>query len=461
MKIELSMFIRSLSTALDYVDREIAKTAPNHPQRVAVLTNKMAEYMGMDKETQYDLTHAAVLHDCALLEYVKDESSYGTYIMDESNMSAHCIAGENMLAKLPFYESVKGSILYHHERADGKGALGKTDIETPLTGQLIHIADVMDVSFSLDTIDTKKYEQMKAWAEHQRGASFSDACVDAFLNSVDYELLSSISGDGCKTLINQLLPDRMEDMSTDALREMSALFGTITDYKSHFTWRHSMGIAEKAETMGRYYGYSKEECDRLYISGALHDIGKLMISNDILEKPAKLSADEYKQIQNHAMGTYHMLHGIKGLEGITRWAALHHEKLDGSGYPFGYRAEDLGKNERLMACLDIYQALVEERPYKPGLSHNDAIEILTKMGKAGQLDSTIIVDIDNCFMTDNIQIDGGEINRELKDFTGETWRCPVCGYILEGVLPNEFICPQCEQPGSIFERIDNPTINQS
>lgn len=78
-----------------------------------------------------------------------------------------------------------------------------------------------------------------------------------------------------------------------------------------------------------------------------------------------------------------MLRNISGLEDITRWAALHHEKLDGSGYPFGLTAELLEKNARLMACLDIYQALVEDRPYKAGMSHNAAMAILKKMGGDG------------------------------------------------------------------------------
>ena len=150
---------------------------------------------------------------------------------------------------------------------------------------------------------------------------------------------------------------------------------------------------------------------------------------------------------------YELLHRIAGMEDIARWASFHHEKLDGSGYPFGLKAEQLGKKERLMACIDVYQALVEERPYKPGLPHEDAMRILRRMGRAGQLDPDIIEDIDACRnLHGGADVSGRAPEREQSD-TGPAWRCPVCGFVFEGVLPDGMACPQCGQPGSSFERI--------
>ena len=153
------------------------------------------------------------------------------------------------------------------------------------------------------------------------------------------------------------------------------------------------------------------------------------------------------------MGTWTLLSPIGGLEEITSWASLHHEKLDGSGYPFGYKADQLGKNERLMACLDIYQALVEERPYKAGLSHGEAMTVLYKMGASGQLDMDILNDINTCFLPQDETPVAAAAPEMIPEYHGETWQCPVCGYVYEGDLPDDFICPKCEQPGSIFERV--------
>lgn len=451
MKLELTKFLNSLTMALDYAEQEVIRTARNHGKRVAVLTNLMAVAAGLDRETVFALTQAAVLHDCALAEYLNDELNGEVSVPDEQHMSAHCIAGENMLVKLPVYQLTPGAVLYHHERADGRGALGKTAAETPLTAQLIHMADVVDVNFSLDTMDPEKYAALLAWLERERGAAVSDESADLFLKIADYDTLSAIAGEGCRPILRKMLPEFDDEVSTEVLREMSSVFARITDYKSHFTWRHSLGIAEKAEQMGRFYGYDTELCDKLYIAGALHDIGKLLIGNDILEKPGKLTGDEYQTIQNHAMGTWDLLHGIGGLEEISRWAALHHEKLDGSGYPFGYTAAQLGRHERLMACLDIYQALVEDRPYKAPMSHREAMEILDRMGSDGQLDTDILRDVDTCFAP--AEEETVPTQKPAEAYAGETWQCPVCGYVFEGALPPDFICPQCEQPASVFVRV--------
>lgn len=453
MIIEMTKLLNTLSLSLDYVENEIIKTARNHGKRVAVLTNLMAKEAGYPQDVLYALTQSAVLHDCALAEYLKDELSRGNKSLDETNMYEHCVIGEKMMAKLPFYHLVRGTVLFHHERADGKGALGLKQDMVPLYTQLIHIADMVDVGFSLDTMDREKFAAIREWLNKERGSAVSDESADLFMKAIDYETLMSITGENCRNIVRTMIPELSDDIPIEALREISTFFAKITDYKSNFTWRHSIGIAEKAESMGQYYNYDRETCDRLYVAGALHDIGKLLISNDILEKPGKLSNTEYKEIQNHAMGTWKLLSAVGGLEEIASWASLHHEKLDGSGYPFGYKADQLGKNERLLACLDIYQALVEQRPYKAGLSHNEAMAILFKMGAAGQLDPDVINDINIRFSPRNETPAAFTVPEITPEYHGETWQCPVCGYVYQGSLPNDFICPKCEQPASVFERV--------
>ena len=454
MIIEMTKLLNTLSLSLDYVENEIINTARNHGKRVAVLTNLMAREAGYPQEVLYALTQSAVLHDCALAEYLKDELSRENRSLDEANMFEHCVAGEKMMTKLPFYQMVRGTVLFHHERADGKGALGLTEDMVPLYAQLVHVADVVDVTFSLDTMDPEKYAAILAWLDRERGSVVSERSAELFIKAVDYEALTGITGEDCRKVVRTMIPEMEDEIPIEAMREISSFFAKITDYKSNFTWRHSIGIAEKAEAMGKYYGCDGETCDKLYIAGALHDMGKLLIPNDILEKPGKLSSTEYKEIQNHAMGTWKLLSAVGGLEEITSWASLHHEKLDGSGYPFGYKAEQLGKNERLLACLDIYQALVEQRPYKAGLSHGEAMTILYRMGAAGQLDCDILNDINACFLPqDEVPVTAPAAPEAAPEYRGETWQCPVCGYVYQGDLPEDFICPKCEQPGSIFERV--------
>jgi HD-GYP domain-containing protein (c-di-GMP phosphodiesterase class II) len=137
--------------------------------------------------------------------------------------------------------------------------------------------------------------------------------------------------------------------------------------------------------------------DKLYLAGAFHDIGKLAIPNTILEKPGKLEPAEFKKMQEHALYSYKILSKIHGFEDICSWACAHHEKLDGSGYPFGTKGDKLNHNQRLLCCIDIYQALTEPRPYKKPFSHETAIKMMRSMAAAGKIDRQITEDIDRVF----------------------------------------------------------------
>ena len=149
--------------------------------------------------------------------------------------------------------------------------------------------------------------------------------------------------------------------------------------------------------MCRHYRFSPEKTLEMKIAAALHDLGKLAISNAILDKPGKLDDREMETMKSHTYYTTMALRKIEGFERITRWAGNHHEKLDGSGYPFGYDHAALTFEERLMGCLDIYQALTEDRPYRDGMGHDKALSILREQAGKELIDREIVEAIDQTF----------------------------------------------------------------
>ena len=149
--------------------------------------------------------------------------------------------------------------------------------------------------------------------------------------------------------------------------------------------------------MAEFYKMGTIMTLKLLIATDLHDLGKLVISSDLLDKPGKLSEEEFVEIKKHPKITKVCLQDISGFKEITKWASNHHEKLDGSGYPEGLTAKDLDFNSRLIACLDIYQALREKRPYRKSMDHSKVIKILNDMAEAGQLDHIIVDDINTVF----------------------------------------------------------------
>lgn len=394
------------SYALDCVEHDLVGTTTHHGQRVACMCVAMGDRLGYSKEKLLDLAGIAILHDNALTEYIQDEWRNGVDILKDSErvqLGAHCVKGERNLSLMPFQESESGSILYHHENADGTGPFHKTTDEVCMNAQLIHVADQVDALWDLSHMNREKYNSILDFMKEQENRMFSSLCVQLFHESCTYELLAAFGREKALVMLQEKLPRIERDYTDEQIKGISDVIANIVDYKSKFTRTHSIGIAQKAERMGIYYGYSPENVTKLYFAGAMHDIGKLVVDRDILEKPDKLTDHEYTHMKNHAYYTYDILRRIEGMGEVTMWASLHHEKLDGSGYPFGKKADELTEPERLMACVDIYQALTEKRPYKDGMPHEKAIAILQTMVDKGQLDGRIVDDIDKVFDQQNVK----------------------------------------------------------
>lgn len=400
MKINFSDLLYAFSYGLDCVENQLVRVTTNHGKRVAWFCILLAKAMEIKKEELTDLAGYAVLHDNALTEYIKDEYEAGQdpgSELEGKKLGEHCIIGERNMKNLPFAHRVPGAILYHHEEADGSGPFGKKAKETPVFAQMIHMADTLDVVFQMGAMTPEKYERLCSYVKEHENIRYSAACVEAFFQGVTLEQLEEMNGKNVGELLRKEGDGGFHEYSNEEIHDICNFFARIIDYKSQFTRNHSLGIASKAEIIGRYYGWDEDKCTLMYLAGSVHDLGKLAVESNILEKPDKLTEKEFKQIQNHAYLSHWILSQVRGFEEITKWASHHHEKLDGTGYPFGRTAKELGFEERLMACLDIFQALTEPRPYKDGFSHEKTMKIMADMVKRGFIDGEITADLDKVF----------------------------------------------------------------
>jgi len=153
----------------------------------------------------------------------------------------------------------------------------------------------------------------------------------------------------------------------DGLDGVSRAFADIIDAKSPFTFRHSTRVADVARLVAQRCGLDAAEQRRIYRAGLLHDIGKLGVSNLILDKNGPLTDAERERVEQHPRFTLEILQRVSAFSGFALTAALHHEKLDGSGYPWGIRSEGLDLPARILVVSDIYDALSSDRPYRKGM----------------------------------------------------------------------------------------------
>jgi HD-GYP domain-containing protein (c-di-GMP phosphodiesterase class II) len=387
----MDKLIKSIAVALDIIESELLGASSHHGKRIACLSVAMGRYLGLNDAVIQGLTVSALLHDNALTEYILSERQ-GEH--QDSALKLHCEFGQKNVDTLHLHPDTKDFVLYHHERADGAGPYKKKAGQYPLGAEIIHVADSIDVATHLQRLPVEKLPVIRKYILENKGKNYIDCVADALLNVLDKEMLLALRDDRIMETANRFIPPWAVSVTGDAIMNLAGFVCRIIDYKSRFTQRHSTQIANKAWLMGNYYGYDSIPRTQIYLAAAFHDIGKLTTPLAILEKPGKLTDEEYRVIKEHVRITYDLLKDIDGFEQICVWASSHHEKLDGTGYPFQKKAEELDFNSRLLACLDVYQAVSEVRPYHSGRDHDAAMKILFQMGDQGALDSAIIKDLD-------------------------------------------------------------------
>ena len=401
MELDVLGLLSACSYALDCVEAELVHVTNNHAKRVAYMSVCVAEQMGVQGAGLQDLAVCALLHDNALTQYIQEELHsdllQATATEQMPRLGAHCSLGEQNIRSLPFHTDVSNTILYHHENADGSGPFGKKWQEVPLFARIIHLCDLLDVAYRAKSHAADAWESAAAVLQGGRGTKFDTECADAFLNAFSAASFHTLEDDQLEEVLWRKVPRIKQELTFSQIKALADFFAHIVDYKSPFTSTHSIGVATVAETLTRFLGFDEETAEQMYLAGALHDIGKVAIGNEILEKPGRLTDEEFKTMKHHAAYTYYILSGIDGFDALRDWAAFHHERLDGTGYPFGKSAAELNTQERIMACADIYQALTESRPYKQGMSHEKATGILRDMADKGWIDADLVTQIDACF----------------------------------------------------------------
>jgi HD-GYP domain-containing protein (c-di-GMP phosphodiesterase class II) len=182
----------------------------------------------------------------------------------------------------------------------------------------------------------------------------------------------------------------LEACGHTTLWETANLLSRVIDFRSRFTATHSKGVASVAVKLGEIVGFDTRKRGALQIAGLVHDLGKLAVPVELLEKADGLTAAEYNLVKIHPYLTRQVLSRLDGLSEISGWAASHHERLDGTGYPFHLTANRLPLESRVLAVADVATALGEDRPYRKGMPASAATRTMQRLGDNGKLDTHIV-----------------------------------------------------------------------
>ncbi|MCL4440479.1 MAG: HD domain-containing protein [Firmicutes bacterium] len=370
---DLKNILSSLSTALDFTYSGLS----SHHKRVALMSLKLARKLGLPHERLKNLYIAALIHDIGAISMREKEILGELEILDPY---AHSEMGYRMVKEIKFLEPVSYIVRSHHDAWKGGNPSGLSKDGIPLESRLINAVDRLDVLIDhrIDLLDQppKILRRLNSIAgtiiDPGIFVELADlANAEGFWLDLEYEFLSD------------LLCSQTEDfdmtVENDMLVDISLLFAGVIDKKSVFTHRHSRLVAASAFKMAGISGFSTEDTKKMVVAGLLHDLGKLVVPEEILEKPAKLSPEELRLIKRHTYFTHRILDKITGFEEINRWASFHHERMDGTGYPFRLTGESIPIPSRYMAVADVFSALAEDRPYRRGLPGDKITGILDGM----------------------------------------------------------------------------------
>jgi putative nucleotidyltransferase with HDIG domain len=281
-----------------------------------------------------------------------------------------CECASRIARKIGLSAATVEAIANLDEHWNGRGYPNRMCGEAvPLLARIVNLAQCLDLLASDNGTAAAVH-----LAGHRSGSWFDPQLM---------RIARSLASDGClwqhygsgmeRKAILDLEPGTVLRTNEEQIDNIAEAFAGVVDTKSPFTYCHSLGVRDAASQIARQMGIAGERARLIQRAALLHDIGKLRVPNTILDKPGKLDVIEWHVVREHPGLGGEILGRIRPFKELARIVAEHHEKLDGSGYPTGLKADQLSIESRIVAVADVYAALLEDRAYRKGVSRHEAL----------------------------------------------------------------------------------------
>ncbi len=390
LKVDLHQAIIALAEALNLVGID----EHQHGERIAYMATICARKLGWDAQAIDNIFHAGLLHDCGVSSSVVHKKLIAE--MDWAGAELHCVLGDYYLKNFPPLARLAPIVRQHHTHWN---LLQEMDLAEDIreAANLIYLVDRVDalqaqLKDDPDVASYKITEIIRTRIADTAGEHFAPHLVEAFLASSNSDAFWLTMeplhlADFMAHMQHQQLPQlsRYED-----IYQLANIFAHIVDAKSSYTYDHSIGVSRVAKRLAQLLDLPLPRIHEIELAGLLHDLGKLGIPDEILEKKESLTAEESAIMHRHSYESFRILNRIEGFERIAQWAGNHHETLLGDGYPFHHEEKELGVEARIISVADIFQALAQDRPYRAALTADETICYLNELAKDGRIDAGIV-----------------------------------------------------------------------
>jgi HD-GYP domain-containing protein (c-di-GMP phosphodiesterase class II) len=292
----------------------------------------------------------------------------------------HYLATDELAQRLGLGKDVREALRQSYERWDGKGPYGLKGAEVVIASRLINLADVVEVFRRTGGVNAAV-----AVARERSGTQFDPQLVELFCDRAPM-LFNDLDDATSWDLVIDAEPSLGQPLDTAELDDVLGAIGEFAELKSPWRMGHATAVAELAAEAARLAGLPAEDVTTLRRSALVEDLGHLGVSNAIWDKLGPLSPSEVERVRLHPYLTERMLSFSPALAPLGRLAALHHERLDGSGYPRGLSGDGIPPAGRVLAAADVYQALTESRPHRPACTPEAAASELRGEVAARRID---------------------------------------------------------------------------
>ncbi len=384
LTISLEELVSSLSTLMDHTIAPLR----DHHRRTAIAAYHISIYLDLTWQQRHDLIFASAIHDIGAFS-VQEQQALQDLRFESQYINRHARAAYLLLKEFMYFEHIGEILRYHHAYLNSPSELDRNKI--PLESLIMQVADQAAVlsGESLNILDSAA--AIINEVNRQSGVMFVPEIVDAFNKAAEKE---NFWLDIKNMTLSSLFDERVKldnlHIKKNELRGLVNLFRRIIDFRSEVTSTHTAGVAVVAAELAKFHGREDETIRKIKIAGYLHDIGKLIVPSEILEKPSKLTPQEFNIIRTHTYFTYEFLNTMSIFKDIRDWASQHHERLNGRGYPFHENEKTLPFESRALAVADVFTALTEDRPYRKGVAGKDAMLVLDVDVQKGELDGTLV-----------------------------------------------------------------------
>lgn len=363
MQISLNELITALAAAFDLAESSERK----HSLRTAYIASRLATVMQMSGQEVENIYFASLLHDL-----IPPESSFDQRLIFD------------ILANLPLMPQVGVQVakLWQYKQANRHQRLYLDQLD--LQPRIIYLAEYFEDMYCSGFKNEKLLRRtLFSWVDGTVNAA--DPKIAAALHECMTEeaFWQDIKENRIYHAIRRIAPDSRQQLDIDDVEKVSCSFSLLIDRKNPYTGRHSQRVGIIAGSLAQLYGLHGGTVRKISIAGYLHDLGKLAVSEQILNKSGSLTEEEKQIIKAHPYDSYAVLSEIKGFADIARWAGNHHERMDGSGYPWG--RVDLTVEDQIIAVADVYEALTADRPYRSALSSAEALKFINIQARRGEI----------------------------------------------------------------------------